>query len=186
MFEVRGAGYRRAMEEAAVPVDSTFIFEYPFDGEWNDYRSGYALGERIAVMPDKPDAMFVFNDLGALGLEDALLDRGVRVPQDIAIVGLDDIELAARARVPLTTVRQPTDRIGASAVDFLLARLRGETPPVRQLFEPTLAIRQSSGASASTDLETGSETSTASRLTLPPVIQPRRHTPHASLLPGDH
>jgi LacI family transcriptional regulator len=87
--------------------------------------------------------MFCFNDLGALGLLDGLLDAGVRVPDDIAIVGIDDIELAARARVPLTTIRQPGNDIGARAVDIVLARLRGERPPVRQLFEPKLIIRES-------------------------------------------
>jgi LacI family transcriptional regulator len=90
--------------------------------------------------------MFVFNDVGALGLLDGLLDRGVRVPDDVAIVGLDDIELAERARVPLTTVRQPVDDIGARALDTVLARLRGERPPTRQLLPPALVIRASSGA----------------------------------------
>lgn len=146
LFEVRGGGYRAAMARHGLAVDPELLFEYPFTGEGNDYRSGYAVGERIAAMDDKPDAMFVFNDLGALGLQDALLDRGVGVPDDIAIVGLDDIELAARARVPLTTVRQPTDRIGASAVETLVARLRGEHPKTRQLFVPELVVRESCGA----------------------------------------
>ncbi len=148
MFDLRGRGLRRALEEHGLPADPAFQFEYPFEGEWNDYRSGYAIGERVAGLADKPDAMFVFNDLGALGFEDALLDRGIRVPDDIAIVGLDDIELAARARVPLTTVRQPFERIGELAVDTLLARLHGEHPPVRQLLEPTLVVRRSSGPPA--------------------------------------
>src|SRR5262245_9337529 len=103
LFEIRIGGFRRAMAESALAVEPTFVFEYPFEGEWNDYRSGYAIGERIAALVDRPDAMFAFNDLGALGLEDALLDRGVRVPDEIAIVGLDDIALSERARVPLTT-----------------------------------------------------------------------------------
>jgi len=144
--ELRASGYRRAARERGLTVDPAFVFEYPYNGEWNDYRSGYAIGKHIARLPSKPDAMFVFNDLGALGLLDALLDGGVRVPDDIAVVGLDDIELAARARVPLTTVRQPTDRIGALAVETLLAKLRGARPPVRQLLEPTLIVRRSCGA----------------------------------------
>ena len=147
-FELRATGYRRALGEAGLASDPSFVFEYPFEGEWNDYRSGYALGEHVARLADRPDAMFVFNDLGALGFQDGLLDHGVRVPEDIAVVGLDDIELAARARVPLTTVRQPTDRIGALAVDALVARVRGERPPVRQLLDPELVVRRSCGAPA--------------------------------------
>lgn len=146
MCELRGRGYRRALEQAGLPVDPELQFEYPFEGEWNDYRSGYAVAERIANLEKKPDAMFVFNDLGALGLLDGLIDRGIRVPEDIAIVGLDDIELAGRARIPLTTVRQPVDRIGSMAVDYILARLRGENPQVRQLLAPELIVRRSSGA----------------------------------------
>jgi DNA-binding LacI/PurR family transcriptional regulator len=139
MCELRGRGYKRALEQAGLPVDPAFQYEYPFEGEWNDYRSGYSVTE-------KPDAMFVFNDLGAIGFLDGLLDRGIRVPEDIAIVGLDDIELAGRARIPLTTVRQPVDRIGAMAVDNILARLRGDQTPVRQLLAPELIVRKSSGA----------------------------------------
>ena len=146
MCELRGRGYRRALEQAGLPIDPALQFEYPFEGEWNDYRSGYTVAERILNLPEKPDAMFVFNDLGALGVLDGLLDRGVRVPEDIAIVGLDDIELAGRARIPLTTVRQPVDRIGAMAVDNILARLRGDQTPVRQLLPPELIVRKSSGA----------------------------------------
>ncbi len=120
MCELRGSGYRKALDESGITADPALLFDYPYEGEWNDYRSGYATGERVASLTVKPDAMFVFNDLGALGFQDALLDRGIKVPDDIAIVGLDDIELAARARVPLTTVRQPTPQIGALAVDTIL------------------------------------------------------------------
>lgn len=150
LFEVRGSGYREAMAKHGLAVDPELQFEYPFTGEVNDYRSGYAVGERVAAMDRKPDAMFVFNDLGALGFQDALLDNGIKVPEDIAIVGLDDIELAARARVPLTTVRQPTDRIGQAAVDTLVARLHGERPKTRQLFLPELVVRESCGAASGT------------------------------------
>jgi DNA-binding LacI/PurR family transcriptional regulator len=148
LCELRAGGYRRAVREHGLAVEPAFVFEYPLDGEWNDYRSGYLIGERVAGLADRPDAMFVFNDLGALGFQDALLDRGVRVPEDIAVVGLDDIELAGRARVPLTTVRQPADQIGALAVDTLLARLRGERPETRRLLPPELVVRRSCGAHA--------------------------------------
>jgi LacI family transcriptional regulator len=146
LAEARMGGYRRAVEEHGFIVDPAFAFEYPHEGEWNDYRSGYAVGEHVAGMAVRPEAMFCFNDIGALGFQDALLDHDLRVPGDIAIVGLDDIELAARARVPLTTIRQPTDRIGAMAVDTLLARIRGERPLVRQLLPPELVVRRSCGA----------------------------------------
>jgi DNA-binding LacI/PurR family transcriptional regulator len=141
--ELRMGGYRRAVEEAGLSIDDDFVFEHQYEGEWNDYNSGYAAAEQIARMPVRPDAMFCYNDLSAIGLEDGLLDAGLRIPDDIAIVGLDDIELAGRARVPLTTLRQPVNDIGARALDTLLARLRGEQPVIRQLFTPELVVRAS-------------------------------------------
>ena len=144
--ELRMSRYRSTIEDAGYEIDPAFIFEHSYALEQNDYKSGYAAGEAIARLASRPDAMFCFNDLGALGLEDALLDAGLNVPGDVAIVGLDDIELAQRARVPLTTVRQPVDTIGARAVDTILARLRGERPPVRRLLKPELIVRASSGS----------------------------------------
>ncbi|HYD51912.1 MAG TPA: GntR family transcriptional regulator [Gemmatimonadaceae bacterium] len=146
MFERRSSGYLETLAAAGVPVAPEFVFQYPYEGEWNDYESGYAIGERVAAMFERPDAMYTHNDLGALGFEDALLDHGIRVPEDVAIVGLDDIELAARARVPLTTVHVPTDRIGALAVDHVVARIRGQPTITRQLLEPRLVVRRSCGA----------------------------------------
>ena len=150
--ELRMGGYRSEVEEAGHRIDPDHVFEFAFEGEWNDYNSGYAVGEKIGRLSPRPEALFCFNDLCALGLEDGLFDAGLRVPDDLAIVGLDDIELAARARVPLTTLRQPVDDIGARAVDTVLARLRGEHPPVRQLFAPELIGRASTVALVPTAL----------------------------------
>lgn len=146
--DLRKQGYRAALEAAGIEHDPELEFEYLYDGEWNDYRSGYAVGERIASLAGRLDAVFVFNDLGAIGVQDALLDRGIGVPADIAIVGVDDIAQAARARVPLTTVRQPTDRIGIAAVDTLRARYEAKPSVTRQFLEPELIVRASSGAEA--------------------------------------
>ena len=146
MFERRSQSFMRALAAGGAPIDPAFVFEYPYEGEWNDYESGYAIGERIAAMTSRPDAMYTHNDLGALGFQDALLDHGIRVPEDVAVVGLDDIELASRARVPLTTVHVPTDRIGELAVDHVVARIKGLPTTTRQLLEPTLVVRRSCGA----------------------------------------
>lgn len=143
--EMRRKGFRQALAEADERARPEFEFEYPMVGEGQDYWSGYAVGEQVAALSDRPDAMLVFNDLGALGFEDALLDCGIRVPEEIAVVGVDDIEESARARVPLTTVRQPTRRIGALAVDTLIDWLAGTPRPIRQLFDPELVIRESCG-----------------------------------------
>lgn len=144
--EVRTNRYRQVASEFGTPVDDAFVFEYPYEGEWNDYQSGYDLGVHIAGLNERPDAMLVFNDLGALGLIDGLIAKGVRVPDDIAVVGCDGIALGSHAPVPLTTVRQPIELISAHAVDAVVRQAQGGARVARQLLKPELVIRESTGA----------------------------------------
>lgn len=141
-------GFLGALPRLGIKHQPGFEWNYPHagSGERHQYRSGYAVGQLVAESRDRPDAVLVFNDLGAMGFMDALLDRGVSVPDEIAIVGIDGIEQGARARVPLTSIRQPAEQIGERAVETLLKRLRGERTPMRQFLEPVLVIRKSSGA----------------------------------------
>lgn len=96
--------------------------------------------------PDRPDAIFCANDLLAVGVLQALvMGGGVRVPEDIALVGYDDIDFASATVVPLTSVRQPARRIGSSAVELLVRQVAdpaGEPQVVR--FDPELVVRSSS------------------------------------------
>jgi LacI family transcriptional regulator len=146
LCELRASGYRPAVREHWPGGGPGLRLRVPARRRVERLPLGYMIGERVAELADRPDAMFAFNDLGALGFQDALLDRGVRVPEDIAWWGSTTSSWPGRARVPLTTVRQPTDRIGALAVDTLLARLRGEHPEIRQLLPPQLVVRHSCGA----------------------------------------
>ena len=145
----RSSGYRRVATSRGLPIDDAFVFEYPYEGEWHDYESGRALGAHIASLVERPDAMYAFNDLGALGLIDGLIANGVSVPDDIAVVGFDGIALGARSPVPLTTVRQRVELIGALAVDAVMTQVRGERAPLPLLIEPELIVRTSSGAKPS-------------------------------------
>lgn len=141
-------GFRTALEGHGLALEPRWEWSYPFpgSGERHHYRSGYAVGQEVAELRDRPDSVLVFNDVGAMGFMDALLDKGVQVPSDVAVMGIDGIEQGARARVPLTSVRQPAGRIGELAVEMLLRRLRGERTPTRQILEPELVIRRSCGA----------------------------------------
>lgn len=109
---------------------------------------GRELGERLARLDpaDRPDGVFAGNDHLALGLLQGLVGHGIRVPDDIAIVGYDDIEFAAAAVVPLTSVRQPAAQMGARATQLLLDHLGGATDPVEARFVPELAVRASTRA----------------------------------------
>ncbi|WP_341978256.1 LacI family transcriptional regulator [Microbacterium sp. LTA6] len=112
--------------------------------------NGRAAGEDIVarVPADRPDAVFAANDLLAVGLLQAFaLGGGIRVPEDIALVGYDDIDFAAATVVPLTSVSQPARMLGWTAVDLLLKETseepRDHDRSVR--FQPQLVVRESSG-----------------------------------------
>lgn len=108
---------------------------------------GRAAAERLRdrAPEERPDAVFCANDLLAMGVLQALtLMGGVRVPQDIALVGYDDIDFARSAVVPLTSVRQPTAEIGTTAVDLLVEAAEGRPgEPKHVVFQPELIVRDS-------------------------------------------
>jgi DNA-binding LacI/PurR family transcriptional regulator len=126
--------------------DPKHEYRFQVHGEWNDYQSGYDIGLELSGTPDRPEAIFVFDDLSALGFQKAVLDRGLRVPQDIAIVGFDDIRRAVTAPVPLTTVHQPLAEVGQNAVDILLNKINRHPVQTRRILKPTLVVRESCGA----------------------------------------
>ncbi|MDX2026404.1 LacI family DNA-binding transcriptional regulator [Microcella sp.] len=109
---------------------------------------GRRLGEQLAARGpgDRPDAVFAANDLMAIGVLQAFVMLGsMHVPDDIAIVGYDDIDFARGAVVPLTSVRQPASLIGRTAVEMLLAEADDGVEPGRQVvFTPELIVRASS------------------------------------------
>jgi LacI family transcriptional regulator len=104
-------------------------------------------GREILAMAEPPDAVFAANDLVALGVLQAVgLLGGLRVPEDLALVGYDDIEFAASAGVPITSMRQPRERMGAIAVDLLLAEIDGAPERSRIVLQPELVVRESSAS----------------------------------------
>ncbi len=127
----RSAGDLRVIETAALNVPA-----------------GQAAGASIAGLParDRPTAVFCANDLIALGLLQEMTQRRIRVPDDIAIVGYDDVEFAAAAAVPLSSIRQPRQELGRTAAQLLLGEaMDDESHRHRQvIFEPELVVRQSS------------------------------------------
>ncbi|WAL74677.1 LacI family DNA-binding transcriptional regulator [Kitasatospora sp. YST-16] len=110
-----------------------------------DVAAGRDAGARLLGMLPRPTAAFCANDLLALGVLQAAFAAGLRVPEDLAIVGYDDIEFAAAAAVPLTSVRQPAEAMGRTATELLMEETGGGAHQHRQVvFEPELVVRQSS------------------------------------------
>jgi len=107
---------------------------------------GREVGSAIAARPpvNRPDAVFAVNDLTALGMLQTLVEHGVKVPDEVAVVGYDDIEFAASSLIPLSTIRAPHEGFGIAAVDLLSAEMAGEPIANRHIvFEPELVIRSS-------------------------------------------
>jgi LacI family transcriptional regulator len=107
---------------------------------------GRRAGERLVGLPAsrRPTAAFCANDLLALGLLQAMVRQGLSVPDDLAVVGYDDIEFAEAAAVPLTSVRQPRELLGRTATRLLLAEASGEPHTHEQVrFRPELVVRAS-------------------------------------------
>ncbi|HEY2556056.1 MAG TPA: LacI family DNA-binding transcriptional regulator [Diaminobutyricibacter sp.] len=113
-------------------------------------QEGLAAGRTIAARPrsERPDAIFAANDLLAIGLLQGLfMQGGIAIPDEIALVGYDDIQFAGASVVPLTSIRQPSRLIGASAVSILLAEADDPDVGTQQIvYQPELVIRASSSA----------------------------------------
>ncbi|WP_117212050.1 LacI family DNA-binding transcriptional regulator [Allorhizocola rhizosphaerae] len=109
--------------------------------------SGRVAAGQLAELPaqQRPTAVFCANDLLALGVLQGLTHRGLRVPEDVAIVGYDDIEFAAAAAVPLSSVRQPREQLGRTATELLLDEIQanGDHQHRHVLFQPELVVRAS-------------------------------------------
>jgi LacI family transcriptional regulator len=108
---------------------------------------GHAVAREIADRDParRPDGVFAVNDLLAIGIAQTLITSGVRVPDDVALVGYDEIEYAENALVPITSVRPPHEEFGVAAVDLLLAVVSGSPPAETQVvFTPELVVRESS------------------------------------------
>ena len=139
--EDRVIGYQRALRERGLAFDERLV-------AFGDYslESGYA-GMR-ALLPYKPEAVFVATDTMALGALRALREAGLRVPDDIALVSHDDLPPAIQADPPLTTVRQPIARTGQLAVEKLARIIAqgGKVPAEKTILPVELVVRESCGA----------------------------------------
>jgi LacI family transcriptional regulator len=132
-------GYRRALAKSSVPVDPAFVRTSNFK-EAGGYEQMLAL---VALDPS-PDAVFVANGLMTIGALRAIADSGLAIPDDMAIVGFDDMSWAKLIHPPLTAVAQPTYDLGLETGRLLLSRLQGYHGAARQVvLSPTLQVRGS-------------------------------------------
>ncbi|WP_432118229.1 LacI family DNA-binding transcriptional regulator [Streptomyces sp. bgisy032] len=141
---LRLAGYRQALEAAGLPYDERLVAST----ESYHRRDGAEAMHRLLSLPEPPQAVFCFNDLLALGALRAMLSSNVRVPEDIALAGFDDIEDARYSTPTLTTVSPDKVQIARAAVDLLDQRIKGTAAgspasPREVTVDHALSIRES-------------------------------------------
>ncbi len=136
---LRLEGYQLAMARAGIAVEDGFIITSDFE-----FSGGLKAMLALLALPALPQAVFVGNDAMAVGVYQALYQAGLRVPQDIAVVGYDDIELARYMTPPLTTVHQPKDELGELAIDVLIHRMANPAQAQQRVqLTPELIVRGS-------------------------------------------
>jgi LacI family transcriptional regulator len=135
----RVIGYKRALTERSLTVNENLILKGDFQ-----YESGYKAACEFLTMDEPPTAVFACNDLMAVGAISGVRKNGRRVPEDLAIVGFDDIALASFTNPPLTTIVQPKYEMGVLAAQMLMERIRDKDMPSRRhLLETALVVRGS-------------------------------------------
>ena len=133
--EDRYAGFRRALDDHGIELDPQRVARGDFSLE-----SGYAAMQQL--LPAAPDAIFASSDMMALGAQRAIHQAGLRIPEDIAVVGFDDLPQAALADPPLTTIRQPIEALGIEAVDLLNEILSHPTKLPKQIILPVELVHR--------------------------------------------
>jgi LacI family transcriptional regulator len=124
----RLAGYRESLAERGIPVDDDLIAEGNFHKPL-----AFQQTRALLALADPPTAIFAANDVSAFGVMDAVRDLGLRVPDDVSVIGFDDIPDARMSAPALTTVRQPMREMGARATRMLLDQIAGKHPDPRRI-----------------------------------------------------
>ncbi|HLL49226.1 MAG TPA: substrate-binding domain-containing protein, partial [Thermomicrobiales bacterium] len=120
----RIAGYRDALAQRGIPFDPALL-------RTGDYTPAAGVREShdLLRLPEPPTAIFAFNDLMAMGVMQAVQERGLRIPADIAVIGFDGLALTEHCSPPLSTVEQPVAEMSATAISMLLDRIKGGSSP---------------------------------------------------------
>ena len=137
----REQGYEQALRAAGVPLRADLVYR-------GDFREGggYDGMRALLALPRRPSAVLVANNLMTLGAFRALHEAGVRIPDEVALVGFDDMPWATSLNPPLTAIGQPSQDIGSAAADLLLGRIAHPDRTFRHvMLETTLVVRASSG-----------------------------------------
>ncbi len=133
----RLAGYKLALEAAGLPIDPSLIAYGHFER-----TAGYRAAKQILACDPPPDAIFASGDTIALGVMDAAKELGFRIPEDLAVVGFDDLDVAQQANI--TTIRHSVQLVGSTAAELLIKLIEGQLEHPHHIVLPTaLIVRRS-------------------------------------------
>ena len=133
----RRATYRKVLRQHGLSADAAWVCYADFT-----QTAGREAGRRMLSLENRPTAIFAANDVTALGVLEAADELGLSIPEDLSLVGYDDISYASLPRIQLTTVAQPTFEMGRLATEWLLSVLSsGDTIPLYRVLEPHLVVR---------------------------------------------
>ncbi|MFA7373224.1 MAG: GntR family transcriptional regulator [bacterium] len=151
--EDRLEGYRRALGEAGIPYDADIVKRITATDMDESIRfepddvGGYKQMKELLCVSERPTAFFAGNDYIAFGAIRAVKEVGLKIPDDVAIAGFDDLKFSASLEIPLTTVYQPKYEIGKTAASILMEKIEDKDTEIRRIVLPTsLVVRESSGA----------------------------------------
>lgn len=150
--ESRWRAIRNAARDLGLELDPSLVVQ--LEGDHPTHEPGYRATQRLLSVPQRFTAVFAFNDVSAIGAIRAIREAGLRVPQDISVVGFDDVQSAAFQNPALTTIRQPLCSMGSLAAKSVLQQIGGENLPRRIVVDPELVIRNSTASASPTDSKT--------------------------------
>ncbi|MBZ0301646.1 MAG: LacI family transcriptional regulator [Anaerolineae bacterium] len=128
-------GYKAALSDHDLPLQPEWVVEADF---WQ--AGGYQAAQALLALPQRPTAIFASNDLSAFGAMEAIRDCGLRIPEDLSIIGFDDIPQAAIAYPKLTTIRQPLAQMGRVAAQMLVEHIENPDRPARRVTLATQVV----------------------------------------------
>ena len=138
-------GYRQALERHGLPIDPKYVISREHADEASD-ATGYEAMTKLLAVKQPPDGVFCYNDPTAMGAMQGALDKGIRIPRDLALIGAGNVRYAKFLRVPLSTIDQHSDDIGDRAARLALKLIESKTQPKPKsiLLSPRLVVRESS------------------------------------------
>lgn len=140
----RELGYQESLEVHGIAYNPNLVIS----GEYNREDAYHAMTKFLENEPPDFDAVFTGNDESAIGVMNALTEKGLRIPEDISVVGFDDLELSAFLTPPLTTINAPTECVGKTAAQYLFKLLARQEVDLVTLLSTKIVIRRSCGCSA--------------------------------------